>query len=317
MNQQLRPLNLGETLDRTFQIYRSNFSLFAGIALAGALFNLIWSTLQVFAVRNAMTAGVGSTKFQIVNFAGSYGVLFVSLIANSFVWGAMVVAVGRIYRGQAVDVAGALQALVPSWLRLAFVTMMAMLLAWGLPAAGAVSILLILVKHGNRQNAGAMIAVGVIGLLFLVMIPLGIWLSLRFSLANAVAAFEGTGLAASLRRSASLVKGAKGRVFVLLLVVLVIEVVLGLILGIPSWASIAHNFRHPQVPLWMSIYGLATGVVLHTLVTPVFGIGLALFYFDARARKEGLDVEWSMDASPTSDASLFAGDHGISPSHLG
>ena len=82
MNQQLRPLNLGETLDRTFQIYRSNFSLFAGIALAGALFNLIWYTLQVFAVRNAMTAGVGSTKFQIVNFAGSYGVLFVSLIAN-------------------------------------------------------------------------------------------------------------------------------------------------------------------------------------------------------------------------------------------
>ena len=317
MNNHLRPLNLGETLDRTFQIYRSNFSLFTGIALTGALINLVWSTVQVFAVRNAMTAGIRPAKFQLVNGVGSYGVMFVSFIADSLVWAAMVVAVAAIYRGQPVDVAGTLRSVLPKWWRLAFVTMTAIVIAWSLPAIAFVSIFILMARNVARQNTAAMIALGVIGLSLLATIPLGIWLSLRFSLANAVAAFEGTHLAASLRRSALLIKGAKGRVFVLLCIVVILQVVLGLILGIPTWASLYHNFRHPHIPLWQSLYGLATGVVLRTLTTPVFGIGLALFYFDARARKEGLDVEWSMQEDPLPSAGTYTGNPEIAPPPLG
>ena len=34
--------------------------------------------------------------------------------------------------------------------------------------------------------------------------------------------------------------------------------------------------------------------VVRALTKPVFGIGLTLFYFDQRIRKEGFDIEWMM-----------------------
>ena len=38
---ELRPLSLGEVLDRTFAIYRSRFWLFAGIAMTAAAVNAV------------------------------------------------------------------------------------------------------------------------------------------------------------------------------------------------------------------------------------------------------------------------------------
>ena len=51
----LRPLSLGEILDRMFQLYRSRFLMFAGIASFAAGLDLIWKLIQASGVRIAQT----------------------------------------------------------------------------------------------------------------------------------------------------------------------------------------------------------------------------------------------------------------------
>src|SRR5437588_12326989 len=57
----LRPMNLGEFLDRTFKLYKSNFVLFAGITAVPALvlmiLQLISSWMQTEGVRTAQGRG--------------------------------------------------------------------------------------------------------------------------------------------------------------------------------------------------------------------------------------------------------------------
>jgi hypothetical protein len=37
--------------------------------------------------------------------------------------------------------------------------------------------------------------------------------------------------------------------------------------------------------------------VSSALIGPIYSIGLTLFYYDQRIRKEGLDIEWMMHAA--------------------
>jgi len=42
----------------------------------------------------------------------------------------------------------------------------------------------------------------------------------------------------------------------------------------------------------------AVGVVFsNALIGPIYAIGLTLFYYDQRIRKEGYDIEWMMQAA--------------------
>ena len=45
------------------------------------------------------------------------------------------------------------------------------------------------------------------------------------------------------------------------------------------------------------MYTLGVGFVSTCLVTPIYSIGLTLFYLDARVRKEGFDIEWLLRKS--------------------
>jgi len=44
----------------------------------------------------------------------------------------------------------------------------------------------------------------------------------------------------------------------------------------------------------MTIYTELIGFVTSSVTIPIYAIGLTLFYYDARIRKEGFDVEWMM-----------------------
>ena len=48
--------------------------------------------------------------------------------------------------------------------------------------------------------------------------------------------------------------------------------------------------------LWLNVVGAIFGTVGTTLTTPFLIIGLALMYYDARVREEGLDLELSLAA---------------------
>jgi hypothetical protein len=48
--------------------------------------------------------------------------------------------------------------------------------------------------------------------------------------------------------------------------------------------------------LWLNIAGAVAGTIGATLTAPFMIIGLALIYYDARIRMEGLDVELTLAA---------------------
>lgn len=89
MKYALKPLTLGELLDRTFSFYRGNFVLFAGIAALPALSTLILgSAMSFFSPQGG--AGV----------VASLALMFLIFVISTFTQGATVVAVSRIQLGQ-------------------------------------------------------------------------------------------------------------------------------------------------------------------------------------------------------------------------
>lgn len=302
MNTELRPLNLGEILDRTFQIYRAHFALFAGMSALGAAAYLVWATIQTFVQRSLNGHGPTLPRYQAVTMSLSFITIGVELLAFSVVWAAIVHTVAAIYRGEATGIGLALRRELPSWFRLALVTITSLLCPW-LPVIAGVGVLAFLsvrMRSGVGANLGYIGIAGLIGLSLLIFIPLGIWLTLRYVLANAVCAYEGARLGQSLRRSVFLGKEMRWRLFLLLLVVGILQYIVAFAVSMPIWVAIGKNPLHP--PLWSIIYSLFAGFVASVLTKPIAGIGIALFYFDARIRKEGLDIEWSLQATPTSEA---------------
>ena len=76
---------------------------------------------------------------------------------------------------------------------------------------------------------------------------------------------------------------------------------LGYLFGFPI---IALAVKHPGQPLpmhWLVVQQI--GVYLsNALIGPIYAIGLTLFYYDQRIRKEGFDIEWMMQGAGLSPA---------------
>jgi hypothetical protein len=99
----------------------------------------------------------------------------------------------------------------------------------------------------------------------------------------------------SIRRSIHLSQGSRGRIFVLGLLIIVIQ--LGLVLLTQAFFIVA-AFKHQGVlPAWVQVAQQIVGFFTNTFIGPMYATGLTLFYYDQRARKEGFDIEWMMQAA--------------------
>jgi hypothetical protein len=121
-------------------------------------------------------------------------------------------------------------------------------------------------------------------------------MSLRYSLAVPACVVEDLPTGKAIKRSIELSKGSWGRIFVLGLLVGMIRLLLGMLFGFPI---IILAVKHPGQPMamhWLVLEQL--GIFLsNALIGPIYAIGLTLFYYDQRIRKEGFDIEWMMQAA--------------------
>ena len=262
MESDLRPLSLGEILDRTAQLYRSNFVLFAGIAAVYAGMMLVVGLMQI-GVGEAMRQMHVAREAQWVGLV--FAVLIVPLIFI-FAGAAMAAnnrAVAWVNLGQPATIRSAYLSILPRLGRYLWLMTIAAFIAY-LPFAILFAgyfgfILLYLHPVGgfaaisgsgmNPQTATVfLIATILVLLLSIPAVVYAVWMALRYSLAIPASVVENLKARAALRRSVQLTQGSRGRIFVLGLLIAVIQIGLGLVTQI--FFVLMALKQHGLMPAW-------------------------------------------------------------------
>jgi hypothetical protein len=300
----MRPLSLGELLDRTFSVYKSRFWLFAGIGAISALLQTVIGAAQLAPMHLAGMAGafdaaknrtgVAPTPFHPNYLAGIglgmamafVGVMLLYLLVFVVTQAATVFALSEVYLGKPTTIGESVKATVGRWYRyLGIGIWQGASLMW-LPGifliAGA--ILMATKISGLAILGGVLIFLGIV-----CGFPVGVILWLRNSVAVQATVIEGLTVRASMARSKVLTAGAKGKVFVLLLLAIALAYAASL-LQMPLMFFVMFTIAKGGKAVGSEIVMLLIGFVGHALVQPVLMIGLSLLYFDQRVRKEAFDL---------------------------
>jgi hypothetical protein len=312
MESNLRPLSLGEILDRTAQLYRTNFLLFAGIfsVYAGAV--LVLNLLHIGLDELLKSLHLAGALIWVDLAAGG-----VILLAVFLLFGATTAAISRavawVHLGEPATIRGAYQSILPRLGRYLWLMTIAAFVIWTpfvLLYGGYIGVLAFYGKgfgaqagaaaqHAAAANPQLTTAMLVASLVFvLLLIPVSIYtilMGLRYSLAIPASVVENLKARASIRRSVELAKGAWGRIFLLGLLVGIVK--LGLV-GLTQIFVLITAFKHQGQlgPVTLAISQII-GFFTNTFLGPIYATGVTLFYYDQRVRKEGYDIEWMMQAA--------------------
>jgi hypothetical protein len=270
----LRPLSIGELLDRTFSLYRRNFLLFVGISAIPQLLVLALQLAQIaFMPASAAVARPAPSEFQgassILAAGGAVGIfllviaaIVVYLVAYLFSQGGTVYAVSELYLGRATTIGQSLSRMRGE--------------LWSL--------------------FGVVFLNGLVtGLCFLLLIIPGIYMACRLCVCIPAALLENLGPRESLERSFRLTKDNAGRAFLILLLYGVILYAALFLVDIPMMIGVASVAHDPvMVRVWTALMQVGN-FIASVLVTPVFTIAASIFYFDLRVRKEAFDLQMMMN----------------------
>jgi hypothetical protein len=325
----MRPLSLGELLDRTFSVYKSRFWLFAGIGAISALLQTVISAAQLAPMHLAGMAGafdgartrtgVAVTPFHPNYLAGIgvgmaaafLGVSLLYLLVFVVTQAATVFALSEVYLGKPTTIGESVKATMGRWYRyLGIGIWQAGSMMW-VPAIPLIAgVILMATKiSGLAILGGVLIFLGIVG-----GFPVGVILWLRNSLAVQATVIEGLTVRASMARSKMLTAGAKGKVFVLLLLAVALAYAASL-LQMPLMFFVMFTIAKGGKAVASEISMLLVGFVGHALVQPVLMIGLSLLYFDQRVRKEAFDLVMLLgpESAPVAPVGAAPIDEGLSP----
>jgi hypothetical protein len=309
METSLRPLTLGEILDRTAELYRNNFVLFAGIfapyAGVALVLNLLLIGLGIL-LKNMHRPGAA---IWITLGTGALEMLILFLLFGASV-AAICRAVAWVHLGQPATIRGAYATVLPRLGRYLWLMTITAFVVWTPFALLYIGFFGVLGFYGKIFSAhpGAAttppdpqtaIIIGISALVFiLLLLPVGAYtiiMSLRYALALPACVVENTKARPSLRRAIDLSKGARGRIFVLALLIGVIKIGLVLVTQVFTIVGVVKN--HGQLGPGMTAISQIIGFFTTTFLGPIYATGITLLYYDQRVRKEGFDIEWMMQAA--------------------
>jgi hypothetical protein len=267
----LRPLSLGELLDRTFFLYRRNFYLFTGIAaIPYSLFfivNLGSTLLTRFRFGAPRFPGPGQLPPAGFGSAALGGgilaliVILAGLIAFLFSVGATVFAVSEIYTGHQTSIHASLRRV----------------------RGHAGTIFGVLFLSGLILMGG-----------FILFVLPAVYFACRICVATAAALLENIGPSEAIRRSFALTKGFAGRAFMIYLLYFALAWGVIAVFQLPFMVLAALYAKQLQLVTILTVLMQVGNFLGSVLVTPVSTIGFALFYYDLRVRKEAFDLQMMM-----------------------
>jgi hypothetical protein len=310
METNLRPMSLGEILDRTAQLYRTNFLLFAGIAAIYAGVLLVINLIQL-GVTQLMLHWHMTQQVPLATLGYVVVIFPVILLCATAAVAANNRAVSWVNLGQPATIRGAYKSIWPKlgrylWLAaiigfiiylpfiLIFSAYSGFLYGYARPKG--------FFHAGQQADASGMIVVGLVSFLLFVLIlgwiVYAVLMALRYSLAVPACVIEDIPARQAIKRSVELSKESRGRIFVLGLLILAIQ--LGLVMisqlffVVAAFMAIKH---HGTLPVWMQALQQIVGFFTNSFIGPMYATGLTLFYYDQRVRKEGYDIERMMEAA--------------------
>ena len=293
----MRPLTLGEVLDRSFAVYRANFWLFVGIAVLSATVQLVAQTVVLVVTRGyipvirpqphatPLDLHLHVTGMQMGSSIGS--LLF--FLAAAVTQAATVWALSEVYLGRRTTIGDSIRAVLGRWLRFVGIGLWQ---GWSLVWLPLVLIVPALILLASVPRVGIAGAFGGGALIFLAAtggLAVGVLMFLRNSLAVQAAVVEGLTVRVAMRRSKALAVGAKGRILVVYLIAWCLFLVAG-ILETPLLMIVGFGALKGERHVLLQAVLLLVNFVAHSMVTPVLMIGLSLVYFDQRVRQEALDL---------------------------
>jgi hypothetical protein len=270
----LRPLSIGELLDRTFSLYRRNFLLFIGISAIPHLLVLALQLTQLaFTSTRFPVAPTTSKDFQaaVPDFSAgglltmaAFGILglIIYVVAYLFSQGGTVFAVSELYLGRTTTIGQSLKR----------------------------------VRGELGSLFGVVVLNGLVtGVSFLLLIIPGIYMACRLCVCIPAALLENLGPRESLERSFGLTKDNAGRAFLILLLYVVILYAALFLFNLPFIFAIQSAAHDPgMVRVWTALMQVGN-FFSNVLITPVLTIASAIFYFDLRIRKEAFDLQMMMN----------------------
>lgn len=290
----LRPLSLGEILDRSFAVYRANFWLFAGIAVLSTAVQLVLNAVLLVAYKGFVPTPHPNAPFDFSYLAtgreiGGQIAVLLSFLAAAVTNAASVWALNEVYLGHQTTIEDSIRAVIGRWLRFIGIVLWQLWSLLWLPLLLIAPAVLLLMKSARFGMAGAFIAGALIFLGMTGGVAFGVISILRNSMAIQAAVLEGLKVRPAMRRSKVLAAGAKGRIFVVCLIAWCLLLVAGIV-EMPLTMIIGFGALKGERHMLMQVILLFVNFVAQSAVTPVLMIGISLVYFDQRVRQDGLDL---------------------------
>lgn len=258
MSASLRPLTTGQLLDRTFQTYRQNFILFAGIS---ALPHVCLLAMQLCLLAVGVGGPTGSPgKLALFAFVVAICTIFVSLVVSSIATAATTFGVSDVYLDKQTSISACFARVKGKVGRVIYASM----------------------------ELGARVGIG-----FLLLIVPGIYWAGKYGLAVPAVVLEDIKGKQACARSAELTKDSVGRIvaiyFLTWMLVVAISAGIGAALGLA-----APGLTRTAGTTTSTLFRYVVSAIVNTVVTPVMSIALTLAYYDQRVRKEAFDIESMM-----------------------
>ncbi len=267
----LRPLSLGEILDRTFSLYRNNFILFIGIAGIPHILILAVSVLQLYFYGNDnpfLPGGHPVTFFVVMAVA-----LLIMIPTGLLASGGTVIAVSEVYLGRPVLISDALRR------------------AWN--------------KFGSLLGLTILSSLALLGSALLLIIP-AFYVGCRLAVSTPGIVIEGKGPRQAMKRSWQLTSDFTGRAFMILLLYFALSLAATALFSAPFTYGAIVNLKDPAASqVWKVMNQISTSIG-NVLIEPILLIGLSIFYFDLRVRKEAFDLQLMLDPAGTPPPAIDA-----------
>lgn len=291
----LRPLGVGDIVDRVFGIYRQRPLMFITIAaipylllvLLIAVLTATFAAGAILAMAPLLTGDISPADLQLERFAPVLGTLLafvliviVAAIAVSLVQSAsLVAAMAARYMGRETAVGEALGL----GLRRSFDLFVMGVLAFLAFIAMWVALIVLMAVTQQWWTVLAGVCAGIVGTFFI---------TASWMVSPAVVILEDAGPIHALRRSWELSTGNRWRILGLILLLTVLQVVLSSLLSFVLFASFATD----QVV--QLIVQQAVNLIATIAWAPVYWGTFAILYYDLRVRREAFDLQMAAEALP-------------------